>query len=157
MKTFSDGSFLEYGQGNFDSHCVFLTRPQKSRYAPKDSEYFQFIVDLAERFGVDRVYGDFVLIYESTKNFAEDLVLQKIEEISAAYEELSLDVCIWFTVLYMAMIAEELKFKAILKKRIKRLGVHQMLFDGFTPGQAAEFSKGRGWRELDEICKQRGF
>ena len=55
------------------------------------------------------------------------------------------------------MIAEENKVNMILKKRIKRLGVYQVLMDNFPPSEAANFSKGKGWRELDSIMKAKGF
>ncbi len=40
---------------------------------------------------------------------------------------------IWFNVLYAGMVAEENKENAVLKKRIKRLGMHQVLIDGLEP------------------------
>ena len=55
------------------------------------------------------------------------------------------------------MFAEENKAQAKLKKRIKRLGAHQVLIEGRPPEVAAEFSKGRPWQELDEECRRRGF
>ncbi len=55
------------------------------------------------------------------------------------------------------MIEEENKQFAILKKRIKRLGMHQILIDNLDPEVAANFSKGKKWRELDNLMKLRGF
>lgn len=55
------------------------------------------------------------------------------------------------------MIAEENKDYAILKKRIKRLGMHQILIEKISPEKASNFSRGRNWRELDKICKEYGF
>ena len=63
----------------------------------------------------------------------------------------------WFTVIYAGMIAEENKAKAILKKRIKRLGMYQTLVEQMPAAEAAIFSKGKKWRELDNICRQLGF
>lgn len=63
----------------------------------------------------------------------------------------------WFNVLYAGMIAEENKENTILKKRIKRLGVHQVLIDNVSPGETAVFSKGKKWKELDEIMRLKGF
>ena len=55
------------------------------------------------------------------------------------------------------MIAERNKDFAVLKERIKRLGMHQILIDHMSVSEAANFSKGKKWKELDEICKAKGF
>jgi len=55
------------------------------------------------------------------------------------------------------MVAEENKRSAVLKKRIKRLGVHQLLTEGMAPGRAAAFSRGKEAWMLDLLCRRRGF
>ena len=55
------------------------------------------------------------------------------------------------------MIAEEQKEGAILKKRMKMLGVHQLLIDNFTPKEAANFSRGKPSEKLVMECYNRGF
>lgn len=85
------------------------------------------------------------------------MLLQQITCISAEYNENQIEVDIWFTVIYAGMVAEENKENAILKKRIKRLGMHQLLIENESPHFAANFSKGRKWRELDLIMKKYGF
>lgn len=40
IKSFADGSFLEYDKGSFDEWCVYLTKPYRERRAPRDVEYF---------------------------------------------------------------------------------------------------------------------
>ena len=61
------------------------------------------------------------------------------------------------SVLYLAMIAEERKANTKLGKRIKRLGVHKLLFDGGNVSNSANFMRGMGWREIDALCRQYGF
>lgn len=46
---------------------------------------------------------------------------------------------IWLNVLYAGMIAEENKENAVLGKRIKRLGMHQVLPDEMPPETASVF------------------
>ena len=60
-------------------------------------------------------------------------------------------------VLYSGMIAEENKNKAILKKRVKHLGMYQVLILGIPAKEAAKFSYGKSWRELDSIMREYGF
>ena len=55
------------------------------------------------------------------------------------------------------MVAEENKAFSKLGKRIKRPGVYQVLQENIDYNTAANFSRGRKWRELSEICAQRGF
>ena len=62
-----------------------------------------------------------------------------------------------FTVVYAGMIAERNKRYAILKERIKRLGMYQILMLSYKAEEAANFSKGKKAKELDLICKEYGF
>ncbi len=41
IKSFSDGSFLEYDRGSFDEWCVYLTKSDGSRRPPRDVDYFE--------------------------------------------------------------------------------------------------------------------
>jgi hypothetical protein len=55
------------------------------------------------------------------------------------------------------MVAEENKTNTKLGKKIKRLGVHQILIENMKPEIAANFSKGMKWQEISNECKIRGF
>jgi len=55
------------------------------------------------------------------------------------------------------MVAEENRENAKLKKRIKRLGIHQVLIEGISPEIAANFSRDKVWIILDGIMKKKGF
>lgn len=157
IKTFKDGSILEYDRGQFDDWCVYLTRPNVERYAPRDFQYFKRLTEYSALFGEDKVYNDFVKIYNLTDKTLRQSVLDEIERVSASYGDKCLDVAIDFTIIYMGMIAEENKAYTKLGKRVKRLGVYQVLKKELSYNQAANFSRGKKWRELDELCKQRGF
>lgn len=157
IKQFSDGSTLEYDKGNFDDWCVFLTRPGVARYAPRDYQYFERLSSYAANFGSDKVYSDFVSIYQITTKQLQQSVLDRIEQIASTYGNSRIDVAIDFTIIYMGMIAEENKRFSKLGKRVKRLGVYQVLQEGMSSDDAANFSRGMGWRQIDTICKERGF
>lgn len=157
IKKFADGSFLEYDKGSFDDWCVYLTRPGIERYAPRDYQYFQRLIKYGEKYGNNKVYDDFVAIYGLTTKQIGNEILDFIEVLSENYGEDALDVEIDFTIIYLGMIAEENKERTRLGKRIKRLGIHQILMEGKTFGEAANFSRGMGWRDIDKLCKERGF
>ena len=59
--------------------------------------------------------------------------------------------------IYLGMVAEENKAGAVLKKRIKRLGMYQILFDNMSAYEAANFSRGKKVAELDPLCSSKGF
>lgn len=157
INNFSNGGFIEFDSGCFDGWCVFVTKPGTRRFAPTDVQYFIRIKEISEKFGPQKVYDDFVVIYNRTTKNIDPKVFVLILTLSRFYDDNSAEIELWFNVLYAGMIAEENKENAILKKRIKRLGVHQVLIDGISPEKAAVFSKGKKWKELDEIMRSKGF
>lgn len=157
IKSFPDGSFLEYDRGSFDDWCVYLTKPSGNRKPPRDTDYFRQIKAFAQVYGVERVYSDYVEVYEITGKQVENSVLQTITTIAAEYEEDALEMDIILSILYMAMIAEEQKRFTRLGKRIKRLGIYKLLLENASVLDAANFMRGMGWRDIDALCKQRGF
>ncbi len=157
IKQFQDGSVLEYDSGSFDDWCVFLTRPDVKRYAPRDTQYFARFAQLGQTHGVKQIYTDFCSMYEITgKNLTPD-GHALIERVTAHYGADALEMQILFTVVYAGMVAEENKAFTRLGKRVKRLGLHQVLCEGMPPHIAANFSRGRPWRELAALCEARGF
>ena len=157
INNFSKGGFIEFDSGGFDKWCVFVTTPDGKRYAPKDVEYFTRIKEVSKKFGQQNVYDDFVVIYNRTTKNVDSNVFELILALSRIYEDAAAEIELCFNILYAGMIAEENKENAILKKRIKRLGIHQVLIEGVLPEKAAVFSKGKKWKELDEIMKSKGF
>ena len=158
LKTFSDGSRLEYDQGAFDQWCVYLTRPNLPRKAPTDEEYFTQLQEFAARYGAGHIYWDYVHIYNQTGTKPDPAVFAQIDRLTAGYPAPdNLELAIIYSVLYLAMIAEERKANTRLGKRIKRLGVHALLMEGKTPAYAANFMRNRPWREIDTMCRQRKF
>ncbi len=157
IKTISDGSIIEYDKGSFDDWCVYLTRKGQSRYAPRDVEYFTILKNLGEIYGCQKIYEDFVKLYGVTTKKISQNILRGITRLASAYGRHAKEMDTWFTVIYAGMVAEENKENAVLKKRIKRLGMYQVLVEGRPPEYAATFSKGKQWRELDKVMKPLGF
>jgi hypothetical protein len=80
-----------------------------------------------------------------------------IYHMARAYGDDALDVDILLSILYAGMIAEENKRRARLRKRVKRLGVHQLLFEGASPAEATTFSRDKPWDVIDMECTVRRF
>ena len=158
LKYFDDESCVYYGKGNFDNYCVFLKEKMSIAKAPKDTDYFQYFIDISKKYGPEKIYSDFCKIYNQTTDDVDKNVFHMITTISKSYQpEDILSVDKWFTVMYLGMIAEEKKENAILKKKIKRLGFHQIMWEGFTAYDAANFSRNQYASKLLEECKKRGF
>lgn len=157
IQTFSDGSVLTFDKGSFDNWCVYLKRPNQTRYAPKDEQYFSDLNQLGATYGHERIYNDFVTYYTPTSASIDIQVLNLIRELSQTYSNHSAEIEILFAIIYAGMVAEENKEFAILKKRIKRLGMYQTLVEKLNPAIAANFSRKKKWKELDLLCKERGF
>jgi len=157
IKRFRDGSCLEYDQGSFDEWCVYYTRPNGKRTAPKDVAYFTALQRLAVHFTAEKMYQDFVVIYDQATQQIEPATLEQIERLAGYYGAEALRVEILLTMVYAGMIAEENKAHKKLGKRLKRLGLHQVWLEQLPPAQAAQFSRGRAWRELALECEKRGF
>ena len=146
-----------FDSGKFDDWCVYVKTPA-GRKPPLDTEYFSFFKELANDFGTERVYGEFVEVYERVTEAVEREALDRIIQLAKNYPSpLGRDVALNLVVIYAGMIEEKNKRNAVLKERIKRLGMHQVLIENMPIDEAANFSRGMKARDLDKICKQKGF
>lgn len=157
IKTFSDGSFIEYDHGKFDEWCVYFTSTDGIRTPPRDTDYFVQLKKFASVYGANKIYRDYVKVYDWTEKRVEQRTLEAITELSLSYENDALTIDIIFSILYVAMIAEENKRNTKLGKRIKRLGIYVLLLENKSVSYAANFMRGKGWREIASDCEERGF
>ncbi|WP_231465688.1 MULTISPECIES: hypothetical protein [unclassified Pedobacter] len=157
IKQINNTTRIEFDKGTFDDWCVYLSKPIERRYAPLDTEYFERLQVLGRKYTTQKIYSDFIKFYTLTDKNISQVILRLIDAIAKEYPADELEINIWFTVIYAGMIAEENKANAILKKRVKRLGMHQVLIQNHTPAYAANFSKGKKWRDLDVIMEAHGF
>lgn len=156
IKSFGE-SYLEYDRGSFDEWCVYYVDNNGHRSPPHDVDYFDTLVEMSEIYSKEKVYSDYVKIYDKTGKELDEKVLSYITSVAEGYGTEKVVMDITFTTLYMAMIAEENKKNTRLGKRIKRLGIHMLLFENYSSFNAANFMKGMGWRDIDRLCKERGF
>lgn len=157
IKSFSDGSFLEYDRGSFDEWCDYLTKSDGSRKPPRDVDYFSQLKQLAGKYGTNQVYNNYVRVYDLTGKQVEEQSLNAISQIAASYGNDAFEIDVIFSILYMAMIAEEQKEHTRLGKRIKRLGIYTLLIENRSVSEAANFMRGMSWRDIAKLCEERGF
>jgi len=152
---------LWFGTGSFDDWCVIVqTRLKGYEEIPTDKWYFGILCDWARILAPEVIYADFVQIYDQVVTDgtlpATAPTIALIEQLSFKYPDYTQACTIW-TILYMGMIAEENKGGKVLGKRIKRLGVYQVLMEGLDPVHAANYSRGKSTIELAPYCNERGF
>jgi uncharacterized protein DUF7004 len=163
IKNIRDKHLIEFDKGLFDNWCVYLTRQGQEKYAPKDAAYFSVLKCLGEKHGRQKIYDDFLLYYNHTTKNISKRVLRIISEIAETYNDDAEEIDIWFSVIYAGMVAEGNKENAILGKRIKRLGMYQILCEDMDAEKAANFSRkpenyeGQWWKYLDGLMKERDF
>lgn len=159
LKTFNNGDIIYYDKGNFDDYCVYIGNPSLgTKKAPRDIEYFTDLVNLKNIFGDYELYEDFVSLYNSTgKNVDPKILNDFIDNISAQYGVYYELVNRVFSILYLGMVAEENKAFTKLGKKVKRLGVHMVLKDNYTPYESANYTRGMKWYEIEKLCNSRGF
>lgn len=158
VKILHNGQQVVFDQGTFDEWCVYLLQNNGKRYAPKDVEYFTQLQELTQYYLTNKVYNDFLQIYYKTTNRLDPEVLEQIDCIAKTYKvEHSDTLEKWLTVLYAGMIAEENKKHAVLKKRIKLLGMYQVLVEQITPEQAAIYSKGMSWQAIEKVLQAKSL
>jgi hypothetical protein len=158
IKVLKSNRRVIFDSGSFDNWCVYVVEEDGTRKAPFDVEYFTDLKKISAHYIDNKVYNDFVVIYDLTTSSIDLKVVNQIDKIVSTYHvHHQIIIEQWFAVLYAGMIAEENKKHAILKKRVKRLGMHQVLIDNLSPSIAANFSKGKKWRELDSFMSPKGF
>ncbi len=158
IKQLQNNRAVIFDTGKFDDWCVYIVESNGNKKAPFDETYFGDLFNISHKYSSNKVYNDFVRIYEPTSKIIDPSVLTLIDEIVTSYndEDRTL-VEQWLTVIYAGMIAEENKANAILKKRVKRLGMYQVLILNMPAKDAAKFSYGKKWRDLDAIMRPFGF
>ncbi len=149
IEKFEDGTQVLFGPGKFDDWCVYQTQIDGTQVAPRDEDYFGFFQDLARQTSRQKVYHDFMSIYEGTSTKVSRTTLALIKRLSGDYPlDIRLEAHKNFVVIYAGMIAEENKDRAVLKKKIKRIGFYQAIVLNWPVDKAANFSKGRKATEL---------
>lgn len=154
---FLNGVKVGFETGSFDDWQVNIIDQNGEKHAPLDREYFSELLVLKDLIGAEETYELFVKIFEKTEKTVDPRVIRFISEVAEELNEIKSDIDILFTIIYYTMIAEENKSFTKLGKRIKRLGIHQILIEGMNERTAANYSKGMKWREIDSLCQERGF
>lgn len=155
--TFQNGGSLEFDEGQFDEWCVYEVFPNGQRVAPRDVDYFRELLDISAVHGRQRVYDDFVVVFDASGHDVTKESIGVVMEVASRYGHDEETMKRLLLILHMGMVAENVKENTRLGKRIKRLGVHDLLLESGEVDHAAHFMRGMGWRDIDALCRARGF
>jgi len=155
----STGYKINFGKGKFDDWCIYFVSYSGVTYFPRDVEYFATLDSVGEVYGHMNLYKDFLTLYNSTNDeeVGKPEVIDWIYSMAGAYGKYRNRIINVFAILYAGMVAEEKKEHKVLGKKIKRLGIYQVLIDREEPAFAANFSRGMKAAQLKVECEKRGF
>lgn len=144
IKVFRDGCKLTFSRGKIDDYMVSIVRSGRSPFAPTDEWLFLKLSALEDR---NRTMTIIFLIAAQVNGHVSSLASVNIPYQNLDGEKL-------FSIIAAMMIAEEKKKNTYYGKMIKVLGCCQVLEEGFTPHQAANWSRGRHPSEITERMKR---
>jgi hypothetical protein len=155
LVSFGPSMSLGFCSGTFDEWCIYVEHPTYPTY-PTDEWYFTLAKKWADVVGREKVYNDFVRVYNSTSKEYDYYVSEAIETMAADYPD-PLEFNIVMHILYLGMIAEENKKHTRIGKGIKRLGMHELLIYDDDPKTAAHSTRGVDWRVIADRCREAKF
>ena len=110
---------------------------------------------MSKKYGVERVYNDFNFVYDNVWiGVSSEVANNVVRLVDKNYKEHTQQ---WWSIFFMTMLAEEFKENAILGKRIKHLGVYNVLIDEWAVKYVVTYMRGKSWEELDELMYERGI
>jgi hypothetical protein len=153
------GYRISFGPGKFDEWLIYFVSHSNVTYFPKDVEYFSTLDSVGQVYGHMNLYRDFLTLYNwiGTEEVAKPEVIDWICAMAGGYGKYRNRIINVFAILYAGMVAEEKKEHKVLGKKIKRLGIYQVLIDREQPAFAANFSRGMKAAQLKVECEKRGF
>ncbi|MDZ8138221.1 MAG: hypothetical protein RM049_23425 [Nostoc sp. DedQUE04] len=155
LREYPEGIKVCFNNGRIDSYMVTV-----NGYAIRDTEF----LELFKSYGLPKLVWSAILeisvqINKNDKNLSifktPTVNLQITHRIDQG--RLKVSEPILFDTYAACLIAEEQKENTKLGKKIKLLAAYQVLFEDYTPEKAASFSTGKKWKDLDNLCKERGF
>jgi hypothetical protein len=78
IKKLKNNRSVVFDSGKFDDWCVYVEESNGIRKAPFDETYFTDLVQIAQKYKENKVYQDFVCIYENTTSKINQITLTLI-------------------------------------------------------------------------------
>ena len=147
LREYEDGSYLAFDTGNFDDYRVTFYH-NGSQHSPKDTWFFDKLVAIKRKpHTVWLVVQQIAKQINKTTEFQNIVFPDRIESQEAKKV---------FDFMAAAMIAEERKKGTVLGKRVKLLGIYQILFV-YKNALVASWSKDKPAGIISDECEGYGF
>jgi len=150
LKTYDSGTRLVYENGRFDKWLVSFYRHERRDSSPSDIDLFELLQgfgDMQVTWALIRNLGDQILKNPGIKFQQLDIETPH----GAETEE-------WvFDALAAMMLAEERKEGSKLGCKVKLIGCYQVLIEGKAPWWAANWSKGKSARKIENTYKDKNL
>lgn len=157
VKRLRNGTVFSYGMGSYDEWCVYESNLEVRAKRVGDHDYFKKIRELGNIYEISDVFKTFCSIYNRTTTEINENILKDISETCEQYEDDYDKAEYAFCLLYLSMVAEMNKEYSRLGKRVKGLGIHQLLFQKMKIHDIANFTRGKKWFEVAAACERYGF
>lgn len=168
---YNDGSYYTYSHGNKDDWYLLYYDNKNISHKLYDKDYFNQIKSYANKYDSEVVFKDFEKVYDMVSSLATKYNghpepsltdLNTIKDITTKYGQDCLPVEKLFGLLYLAMISEwyyvtRSGYPSILKHSVKKLGVYQVIFENKDGSYAANFSKNKNAKELQDIMREKNL
>src|SRR5215216_2190329 len=152
----ADFQSMEFDSRSKYKWFVYFDQANSNRLQTGYVENLRELQNFAAKYSPERIYRDFVKIYDATEININPNTLDLIAEISESYDDDAAKINYLFTIIYFAMLSEQNKKDQQLGKRIKRLAIYQALFDK-VQAEEVRYYVPRKWWLIDAQCSQRGF
>ena len=152
----ADFQSMEFDSRSKYKWFVYFDQANADRQHTGYVENLRELQNFATKYPSERIYRDFVKIYDATEININPNTLDLIAEISESYDDDAGEINYLFTIIYFAMLSEQNQKDKQLGKRIKRLAIYQALFDKVQAEEVRYYAP-RKWWLIDAQCSQRGF
>lgn len=159
LRIFEDGSYIAAHTGRIDDFCISIFNAEnKVINTPKDAYCFEYFLSLQNNEAV------FEAIKEMAEHLGKDegtIATVELPSFNETIEEKQL-----FAAFAAMMVAEEnriliygrTRIPTKVGKKIKIVGAYQVLMEGMSPQDAANWSIGKNWQliaaKYDEIIRK---
>jgi len=149
------GYVIYYGYGQFDYYCVHVLKPKSKRvWKPRDTECFMWLKRMGKKYGNDKLYEDFLKIYEPITTDTDMGDIENIvKEVSSKYRYSQE----WWIILALTIKAELHKKNTKLGKTIKHLGVYELLNEDKKVRDIVLDINDENWMALKESMLEKGI
>ncbi len=157
IHTFPDCSQLTFGKGPSADWAIYMKRPNQRSKESTMADCILGLNALGERYGGERLYSNFLQIYDLATTEICDEVFSTIYSIAQEYSSDLMDVMLLFSEIYAHMVALENNADVKGGKIRCRLAVYMLLMEDQDAKFVTTFVRKAKKDDIDNICELKGL